>query len=179
MAVTRRSEGPLKTRLREIGVVLSDNRTLVLWALWIALGAAWAYVVEGWDAVTSLYFAVGGLATGGLQAPSLGADGTLPRSSAVFVALYCLSGIPIFAMALGQFASVFVQRILAARERAALKRTISPRSTRSPSASSRRTAIWIGRSLWHWRCFASVKRWARWRPSTGSLTASTPMVTAH
>ena len=126
VAVTRRSEGPLKTRLREIGVVLSDNRTLVLWALWIALGAAWAYIVEGWDAVTSLYFAVGGLATGGLQAPSLGADGTLPRSSAVFVALYCLSGIPIFAMALGQFASVFVQRILAARERAALKRTISP-----------------------------------------------------
>ena len=58
VAVTRRSEGPLKTRLREVGVVLSDNRTLVLWALWIALGAAWAYIVEGWDAVTSLYFAV-------------------------------------------------------------------------------------------------------------------------
>ena len=50
----------------------------------------------------------------------------MPRWSARFVALYCLSGIPIFAMALGQFASVFVQRILAARERAALKRTISP-----------------------------------------------------
>ena len=69
------------------------------------------YMLAGWvvneksDPITGVYFAVGSLATGGLAAPSLTGAGTLPDSAAVFVALYCLSGIPIFAMALGKVAS--------------------------------------------------------------------------
>lgn len=41
-----------------------------------------------------------------LQAPTLTKQGTLPDKVAVFVALYCLSGIPIFAMALGKVHSI-------------------------------------------------------------------------
>lgn len=54
---------------------------------------------QGWDPITAVYFAVGGLGTGGLEAPSLTAEGTIPGKNAVFVGLWCLTGIPIFAMA--------------------------------------------------------------------------------
>jgi len=125
LAVERRSESVVARAVRLLFTALGEHRTIVLWAIWIFGGAAWAMWAEGWDPITALYFAVGGLATGGLQAPSLTSDGTLKDGSAVFVALYCLSGIPIFAMALGQFANVFVQRLLAARERRAIDRPIS------------------------------------------------------
>ena len=174
VAVTRRSEGPFKTRMREVGVVLSDNRTLVLWALWIALGAAWAYIVEGWDAVTSLYFAVGGLATGGLQAPSLGADGTLPRSSALFVALYCLSGIPIFAMALGQFASVFVQRSSRRGARGA-QRTISPEEYAFAERIFERTVVGLVEFMALEMLRLGKVEMGTLEASSGNSTASTPM----
>ena len=52
-------------------------------------------------------------------------QGTIPDGQAAFVALYCLTGIPIFAMALGSFANVFVERHLAAKERNALQKPIT------------------------------------------------------
>ena len=97
----------------------------MLWGVWIAVGAIWAVKCEGLDAVTGLYFAVGGLSTGGLQAPALTAEGMLPDEAALFVALYALTGVPIFGFALGRFADAFVTRQLAAAERRALRRPIS------------------------------------------------------
>ncbi|KAL1524118.1 hypothetical protein AB1Y20_019027 [Prymnesium parvum] len=125
LAVRRRTEPVWVRALRGSWVALHEHRAIVLWAIWILGGAAWWLSVEGGDIVTALYFAVGGLATGGLQAPSLTKQGTLADSSAVFVALYCLSGIPIFAMALGKFAHLFVAKLLAARERRMLEKPIS------------------------------------------------------
>lgn len=126
-AVTRRGESALVRLARSARSSLLQHRVLVLWAAWIGAGAAWAAAVEGWDAVTALYFAVGGLATGGLQSPSLHpATGQLPDGSALFVAAYCLTGIPIFGMALGKFAGAFVSKMLAAKERKALHTPISP-----------------------------------------------------
>ena len=49
---------------------LLAERVLVLWAIWVAAGTMWGMRVEGWDLATSVYFAVSGLATGGLQAPT-------------------------------------------------------------------------------------------------------------
>jgi len=115
----------LETAARRLLAFLVDKRTLVLWAVWVFGGAAWAAATEGYDPITALYFAVGGLSTGGLQAPALDASGVLPDKSATFVALWCLTGIPIFGMALGQFANLFVQRSLSARERAAIRRPIT------------------------------------------------------
>ncbi len=47
---------------------LLAERVLVLWAIWVAAGTMWGIRAEGWDVLTSIYFAVSGLATGGLQA---------------------------------------------------------------------------------------------------------------
>ena len=55
----------------------------------------------------------------------LDAAGTIPDSHALFVALFCLTGIPIFAMALGQFANILIERHIAAREQRALSTPIS------------------------------------------------------
>mmetsp|Transcript_22367 Transcript_22367/g.51497 ORF Transcript_22367/g.51497 Transcript_22367/m.51497 type:complete len:431 (-) Transcript_22367:84-1376(-) len=120
-AAQQRSRG----RLSVIARLLREQRLVLLWAVWIGAGIAWGMRCEGWDLVTAAYFAVGGLATGGLQAPSLSRDGTLPASSALFVGFYCLSGIPIFALTLGQYANVLVQRLISARERRAISRPIS------------------------------------------------------
>jgi len=124
-AVAHAGEKPLARMARQAWSVLVDQRVLVLWGVWIAVGAIWAVKCEGLDAVTGLYFAVGGLSTGGLQAPALTAEGMLPDEAALFVALYALTGVPIFGFALGRFADAFVTRQLAAAERRALRRPIS------------------------------------------------------
>ena len=124
-AVAVRGENALARASRRVQAALTKQRTFLLFALWVGLGAVWGMLTEGWDAVTGIYFAVGGLSTGGLQAPSLTSSGTLPDASAIFVALWCLSGIPIFGFALGRFANIFVERLLAARERRALTRPIA------------------------------------------------------
>ena len=124
-AVAVRGENALARASRRVQAALTKQRTFLLFALWVGLGAVWGMLTEGWDAVTGVYFAVGGLSTGGLQAPSLTSSGTLPDASAIFVALWCLSGIPIFGFALGRFANIFVERLLAARERRALTRPIA------------------------------------------------------
>jgi hypothetical protein len=95
--------------------LVSEHRVIVLWLVWILGGALWGVLTEGWDPISGLYFAVGALATGGLEGPALNAGGTIPDGQALFVAFYCLSGIPIFAMALGQFANILIERHLAAQ----------------------------------------------------------------
>ena len=123
-AAAARAETPLERALRVAGSALSEHRIFALWLVWVGAGAVWAATVEGWGLVQSLYFAVCGLSTSGLQAPSV-ADGVLPNRSALFVALFCMSGVPIFGFALGRFADVFVRRLVAAREREALSRPLS------------------------------------------------------
>ena len=126
-AVNLRTERGLSRAVRQITAAVAQHRVFALWALWIALGAAYGVFSEGWDLVTSIYFAVCGLSTGGLQAPSVRAPaGTLPPSSAIFVALYCLSGVPIFGFALSRFANLFVERHIASKEQRALASKLSP-----------------------------------------------------
>jgi Ca2+-binding EF-hand superfamily protein len=124
-ALEARQRTPLARILRSVWVRCDKNRILVLWLLWLAAGTVWASYVEDMGVVNALYFAIGALATGGLMAPTLGVTGTIPDSKALFVGLYCLTGIPIFAMALGRFANVLIGRHLAAREQASLSKPIS------------------------------------------------------
>ena len=56
-------------RLLDLRDIVSKYRTLLLWVLWVGAGAVWGALAEGWDPITAVYFAVGGLGTGGLQAP--------------------------------------------------------------------------------------------------------------
>jgi len=124
-AIIRRTESPTVRFARQAWSYLVSQRVLLLWIFWVGTGTLWAMYSEGLDVITSIYFAIGGLSTGGLQAPALTADGTLPTGAAVFVALFCLTGVPIFGFALGRFADLFVTRLLAARERRALRRPIT------------------------------------------------------
>jgi len=125
MAIEAKTSSLVVKVAKAIGAWLDKNRVIALWLVWILGGAAWGVMTEGWHPINGLYFAVGALATGGLEGPALNAAGTIPDKQATFVALYCLTGIPIFAMALGQFANVFVERQLAAKERAALQKPIT------------------------------------------------------
>ena len=124
-AIARLAAPPLVRRLLDLRDFLSSYRTILLWALWVTAGALWGAIAEGWGPITSLYFAVGALGTGGLQAPSLTAQGVIKPSSALFVGLWCLTGIPLFGMALGGGASIFVSRVIAAKERRAMQRPIT------------------------------------------------------
>ena len=62
---------------------------------------------------------------------------SIPNRHALFVSLYCLTGIPIFAMALGQFANILIERHIAAREQ---------RATWQQAAARGRYCSWV-RSL--------------------------------
>ena len=125
LTVEARTSSPLARTSKAILAWLDANRVFALWLIWILGGAAWGVLTEGWHPINGLYFAVGALATGGLEGPALNAAGTIPHGQATFVGLYCLTGIPIFAMALGKFANLFVERHLAAKERAALQKPIT------------------------------------------------------
>ena len=105
--------------------VFFEHRTILIWALWVAMGTAWGVLHQGWDGVTSLYASLSALTTSGLQSPALDAAGCVPASSSLFLAAYCLFGIPIMGLALGRFAGVFVQRMVADKERKALTRPLT------------------------------------------------------
>ena len=104
---------------------LFEYRTLLVWALWVALGAGWGVCHQGWDGVTAVYSSLSALTTSGLQPPALNEAGRVPASSSLFLAAYCLFGIPIMGLALARFAGLFVARLLSERERKALTRPLT------------------------------------------------------
>ena len=116
---------PVVRALGQLSDTLVSHRVIVLWFVWIFGGALWGVLSQGWDVISATYFAVGALATGGLEGPALNAAGTIPDASAIFVGVYCLTGIPIFAMALGGFANVLIERHISAREKRALCKPIT------------------------------------------------------
>lgn len=96
-----------------------EHRIYFVFGLWIALGVSWGMVDQHWDIITATHFAVSALATGGLTGPDVNADGILPPGPSIFCGVYCLLGIPLFALTLGHFARVLVSGHIAALERSA------------------------------------------------------------
>lgn len=86
----------------------------------MACGVCWGRYKQQWDWVTATHFAVSALATGGLTAPPVNAEGILPADDAIFVGVFCLFGIPLFALALSKVARVLVERHVVAAEREAI-----------------------------------------------------------
>ena len=87
----------------------------------------WGNKRQGWDIITATHFAVSALATGGLTGPSVNADGILPTEAALFCGVYCLFGIPLFALTLGHYARVLVEGYVSAvEERAVLENIRHP-----------------------------------------------------
>lgn len=66
------------------------KRIYIVFGLWMAMGISWGVFKQKWDVITSTHFAVSALATGGLTAPQVNADGILPADDSIFVGVYCL-----------------------------------------------------------------------------------------
>lgn len=101
------------------------NRIFTVCILWIILGVSYGSFAMGWDIITSTHFAVSALATGGLTAPQVDSNGYLPTGPSLFCGFYCLFGIPLFALTLGYFARILVERHILSAEIKAMMKPIS------------------------------------------------------
>lgn len=102
-----------------------DRRIYLIFILWVGMGITWGINDQHWDPITATHFAVSALATGGLTAPPVDENGILPAGPAIFCGMYCLFGIPLFALTLGQFARVLVEGHIVEEEHAAITRPLS------------------------------------------------------
>ena len=102
--------------------------------VWISAGVVFGMVNQEWSFVTSLYYAVSALSTGGLKAVKTRVtdDGiTLLDGKggnnfvSFFNGFYAMTGVPVFGVALGQFAGVFVDQYIAKKEEAAMHRSLT------------------------------------------------------
>ena len=109
------------------------NCFLALFA-WIAVGVVFGMVDQGWPFETALYFSVSALSTGGLQ--SVGTTTTASGQTllagrfgntfvSVFVGVFAMTGVPVFGVALGQFAGFFVDSYVQRKEEAAMARVLT------------------------------------------------------
>jgi len=105
----------------------SNHRIYIVFIVWVLLGIIWGIVDQKWDVVTATHFAISALATGGLTAPPVNEQGILPARPAIFCGIYCLFGIPLFALTLGHFARVLVQHHVLSAEYSAIKRKLTPK----------------------------------------------------
>ena len=118
-------------------------RIYLIFFLWVSMGITWGIVDQGWDVITATHFAVSALATGGLTAPPVDANGILAANAALFCGFYCLFGIPLMALTLGIFARLLVEGYVVEEELAAISRplSVSEREFASRSLCSRDAAI--------------------------------------
>ncbi|GAB5353568.1 hypothetical protein AAMO2058_000046800 [Amorphochlora amoebiformis] len=86
---------------------ITEIRVSILFILWILAGIVYGLVREEWNLARSVYFAITSLSTGGLQGPSV--DGDNETFNNWFVALWVMTGVPLFGIFMGLFAGVLVE----------------------------------------------------------------------
>merc|ERR1719359_380353 len=93
------------------------RKALLAMVLWVGVGVVFGMVDQKWGFVRSLYFSVAAMSTAGLPAPAIRGDGTGLGDdfSAYFVAVFCLLGVPLFGVAMGLVANIFVDSLVQAR----------------------------------------------------------------
>lgn len=126
----KHSMNPLRRLVTQLHIWLQhawhlEHRIYFVFVLWLSIGILWGMLDQHWDPITATHFAVSALATGGLTAPDVNPDGILPAEPAIFCGVFCLLGIPLFALTLGHFARVLVSGHVAAMEASALTRPLS------------------------------------------------------
>ena len=88
--------------------------------LWLLIGAAYGMTMEKWDFITSLYWAVTTVSTGGLQSPTClgnfsGAPGEIcdiGTTRGFLMGTYMLIGVPLYALCLGKYGNIFASYAL-------------------------------------------------------------------
>ena len=110
----------------------------VMFTACIFAGTMYGLIVEEWSFISSLYFAVCGLSTGGLTAPSVywcdptssdftdcELDNHENDSALSFVGIWILIGVPVYALTLGTVANVFIDDFAAKRMAKKLTKAIN------------------------------------------------------
>ncbi len=103
----------------------SKHRIFAVLFVWVSMGVVWGVKRQGWDVITATHFAISALATGGLTGPEVNQYGILPPEPAIFCGIFCLFGIPLFALTLGHFARVLVEEYVSAVEEKMVKESIA------------------------------------------------------
>lgn len=121
-----------------------DHRTKYLTVaavlFWIALGVVYGTQYEQWPFVKSLNFAVGTVSCAGLITPPCTSDYSGAQMCQVgwfreyVLSAYMLIGVPLFAMTLGQFASLMIERTIKQHEEAVMKLPLSQEEFRYATA---------------------------------------------
>jgi hypothetical protein len=109
-------------------------RIFALWFTWITAGTIYGVHFEGWSILRSVYFAIAGMSTAGLQAPGTigeGYDKHVPTFGGWFVGFFSATGVPIFGMALGQLGGLLVDRHIVKKEMDAMSRLITKKEFES------------------------------------------------
>lgn len=99
---------------------------------WISVGCVYCMLQEEWSFITSLYWSVTSLSTGGLQSPvclnagndNNGKDCDIGAFRASIMGMYFLIGVPIYFMTMGQFAGMGIQYVTHKFNKKLLKRPI-------------------------------------------------------
>mmetsp|Transcript_3669 Transcript_3669/g.8705 ORF Transcript_3669/g.8705 Transcript_3669/m.8705 type:complete len:366 (-) Transcript_3669:152-1249(-) len=85
----------------------TELRCALAFIAWIGAGVIYGMVEERWSFVTSLYFSVTSLSTGGLKTANINPD--KDTFTNWFMAFWIMTGVPVFGIAVGQLAGVLVE----------------------------------------------------------------------
>jgi hypothetical protein len=100
----------------------------VLLLIWFALGTLYCMLVEDWTFITSFYWSVTTYSTGGLQSANCEGDtGTscnMGDMRGSVMGILMMAGVPIYALAMGQYARFFISQTIRYREQELLNRPI-------------------------------------------------------
>lgn len=89
--------------------------------LWLGLGTAFGIINERFSPLRGVYFAVAALSTAGLQ----GIKALNGEWAYVFMGLYCMIGVPLFGLNVGQFSSYFIDGYIEAETHRKLHRPVT------------------------------------------------------
>jgi len=84
--------------------------------VWTCIGASYGMIYERWTIISSFYYSVTACSTAGLLAPSFNSTGML------FTGVFCAIGVPLYGLALGEFAEFFTDRMFRNRSKEVLQK---------------------------------------------------------
>jgi len=110
--------------MEKSGMTTGVKNAVLLFLVWVGIGAVVSVRTQNdWDLAFGFEFAIAAMSTGGLQGfgtstSSCSSHPQIPDGEAIFVGLYCLSGIPIFGLLMGKMAGFLTDGCAEARQQA-------------------------------------------------------------
>ncbi|CAE8642929.1 unnamed protein product, partial [Polarella glacialis] len=105
----QRAMGPLGKVKKHVRDNLRGYQMFTFLVVWISVGALFFCVRCDKSFIQGVYFSVATMSTAGLQAVCFDRDDPSTSGNLIFAAFFSLSGVPLYAMALGTFASQLLE----------------------------------------------------------------------